>query len=93
MKLSKQQKRIMELLQDGWELGVHTCTSGYTKIFRRAILQKNGLGKGAPLEDAKATSVFALEKMGLIKQTDEPTYPMVRPTRYELTKEGEEYHP
>jgi len=91
MKLSEQQSKMLKLLQEGWELGVDTNTSGHTVIYRTARLQKNGLGHGDPIEYFKVTVVDALRRKCLIQQVDEPTYPMIKPVRYVLTQAGKGY--
>lgn len=63
MKISKPQMKVLRLMADGWELGV---SSGITS---RRWLQKNGLGRGGPVEDVRQDVFFALYKKGLLKKT------------------------
>lgn len=87
MKLSKDQIEIIKLMQEGWACGIHTCTSGFTKIFNRGVLQKFGLGYGAPIKDVKAVSIYALERKCLIERFGVGDG-MIKPIEFKLTNLG-----
>ena len=72
--LSKVQQHVVDLLGQGWELGV---AQG---IDPRAWLQQGGLGRGGKTEDVRSNTLYALWKRGAIvlKSDKFPT------TRYEL---------
>jgi len=90
MKLSKHQEKVLKLMGEGWELGTDTYEIRHTGLCERGRLQKNGLGRGDPIEYCKIVTVDALVKKGLLERLDNP-YIMIKPTRYRLTKEGERY--
>ena len=87
MKLSSHQTKVLKLMQEGWECGIHICTSGHTQMFERGVLQKNGLGHGSPLEEVKAQTIWSLRKHGLIELIPND-YVMTKPTRFVLTQKG-----
>jgi hypothetical protein len=66
-KLSDLQKEVLKLLNEGWEGGIFLLTSGYTQVFYRVSLQKNGLGHGSPIMDFRVTVVKALRRKGLVE--------------------------
>jgi hypothetical protein len=78
MQLSKAQSRVLQLLQEGWELGV---SSG---IVGNAWLQKNGLGRGGETEFVNYNTFHSLYKRGLIKVEKRKGDPFYL-TRYILT--------
>ena len=61
MKLSKAQQEVVDLMREGWELGVSTDFTG------RCWLQKGGCGKGGETKDVRSTTVGALREAGVIK--------------------------
>jgi len=85
MKLSKNQNRVIELMNDGWELGSSLSTIGHTRLVERAWLQENGLGKGGKTEEVSILTVKSLVRKNLIEQIDNP-YTMSQTTRYKLKK-------
>ena len=60
MKLSPSQQKVIDLLKEGWELGID---SGW---FPDARLQKNGLGKGGEVYRPTFGTINALRKRNLI---------------------------
>jgi len=89
MKLSKNQIKVLQLMQQGWELGSSVGTIGFTVIVRRAWLQKNGIGHGAPIENTKIVTVNSLVRKGLVEKLSNP-YVMTQCTLYRLTSKGKE---
>ena len=61
MKLSKAQQEIIDLMNDGWELGCYSWGK-YTYS-----IQKGGLGRGGESRRVNAGIIHALHKRGLIK--------------------------
>jgi hypothetical protein len=61
MKLSEKQQQVIDLMQDGWQLGMDNFNNG------RTWLQKNGIGHGGDCIDVRRNTVESLEKKGLIK--------------------------
>lgn len=82
MKLSKTQKRILELMNSGWELGISV---GYRNLFGSFWLQKGGLGKGGEtIRNINFKTIDKLVNLELIKQCEKgfPT------THYKLVEKG-----
>ena len=78
----------MRLLKEGWELGCDMTTFPRSALGTMTCrLQKNGLGHGEPMENAKYATIESLEKKGLILSL-ENKYPSLQPTRFLLTDEG-----
>jgi len=90
MKLSKHQEKVLRLMGEGWELGTDTYEIGHTGMYEGGRLQKNGLGRGDPIEYCKIVTIDALVRKGLLERLNNP-YIMIQPTRYRLTKEGQQY--
>lgn len=88
-KLSKNQIKVLKLMQEGWELGSDLSQVGFVGLVERAWLQKNGIGHGAPCEDTKIVTVNSLVRRELIERISNP-YRMIRPTLYRLTEKGKE---
>ena len=63
MKLSKNQQKVINLLEQGWELGQRSGIDG------GCWMQRNGLGKGGESLNVSSATVIALYKRGLIKHT------------------------
>ncbi len=61
MKLTEKQQQVIDLMQDGWQLGRDNHNNG------RSWLQKNGIGRGGESIDVSRSTVNSLEKKGLIK--------------------------
>ena len=87
VKLSIQEEKVLKLVSEGWELGTDIYENGHTGMCERGRLQKNGLGRGDPIEHCKIVTVDALVRKGLLERLDNP-YVMIKPTRYRLTKKG-----
>jgi len=80
-KLNDKQQKVIDLLKDGWELGV---SSGWGPNASPSIrLQKGGLGKGGETYYFKSQTLYALERMGLIKKVMNNRFEQT--TRYCLT--------
>ena len=60
MKLSVLQQKVIDLMNEGWELGL---TQGFCP---RAWLQKNGLGKGGETLNISVATLYSLERNKLI---------------------------
>ena len=61
MKLSKAQQKVVDLMKEGWELGKSQSMSG------RAWLQKDGVGRGGPVEKVNTNTFWSLYKKEIIK--------------------------
>ena len=59
-KLSKTQQEVVNLINDGWELGMQTGLTG------RYWIQKGGLCCGGESKNISSATVHALEREGLI---------------------------
>lgn len=60
-KLSKAQQTVIDLMNEGWEMGV---SKGY---YSRIWLQKNGVGKGGESKNVHLNTFCALRDIGLIE--------------------------
>lgn len=89
MKLSEGQSKVIRLMQEGWALGSHLTQIGHTRLIERGVLQKHGLGHGAPMEDVNIRTINALVRKKLITKHPNKLV-MVQPTRYSLTEKGKE---
>lgn len=55
------QRKVLQAMADGWELGREdTCAGGFW-------MQRDGLGRGGPLEEIRNPTGFALLTAGWIK--------------------------
>lgn len=61
MKLSKAQQEILDLMNNGWELGK------YGGLEPKYSIQKGGLGRGGESKIINYRTILALYKKGLIK--------------------------
>lgn len=61
MKLSKNQQEIIDLMKDGWELGLYAM-GGYYKF----TLQKGGLGRGGEAKYPNVKTIWAIRDRKLI---------------------------
>jgi hypothetical protein len=61
VKLTKAQQEVIDLMRQGWELGVSTTADG------RWWLQKGGLGRGGETNNVNANTAHALLRAGLIR--------------------------
>jgi len=61
MKLTEKQQQVIDLMQDGWQLGRDNHNNG------RSWLQKGGIGHGGESVSVSRSTVDSLEKKGLIK--------------------------
>ncbi len=61
MKLTASQQRVVDLMGEGWALGI---SAG---IGSRAWLQWGGLGRGGTTENVRITTFHALYSKGVIK--------------------------
>ena len=61
MKLSKKQQEVIDLMNNGWELGQ---TTGYSS---RTWLQKGGIGRGGEAKTISSSTLLALHKKRVIK--------------------------
>lgn len=79
MKVSESQKKVLRLMAEGWALGTEVG------IYNRAWLQRDGLGRGGPVEYIRSPTVEALcvKKLIVAKRT----FPN---TTWSLTKQGKE---
>ena len=75
-KLSPAQQRVLDLMAEGWELGLSHGP------YPRTWLQKGGVGRGGLTEGVGSSTYIALYTKGLIR-TGERTYPT---QKYELVK-------
>lgn len=87
LKLSKNQMKVIKLMQEGWELGSDIYYIGRVTQIEKGRLQKHGLGHGDPMEEVKIVTIRALKKKELIQALPNP-YPSLEPTRYTLTEKG-----
>lgn len=87
VKLNIYEEKVLKLVGEGWELGTDLYEKGHTGMCERGRLQKNGLGRGDPIEHCKITTVDALVRKGLLERLDNP-YVTIQPTRYRLTEKG-----
>ena len=79
MKLSKTQKRILELMNSNWELG------HYEGLFGDYVLQKGGCGCGGEtIRNINWKTISKLSELDLIK-VNKRSYPK---TTYKLTEKG-----
>lgn len=65
MKLSKTQQRIVELMGNGWELGVSMVSEG------RCWIQEGLVGHGGRRENVSVATFHALRKRGVIVQREQ----------------------
>lgn len=79
MKLSKAQQRIVDLMNDGWELGYYDGLGGGYRI------QKGGLGSGGDSERVRCDTAYSLIKKAVIVPNGERSFPITR--RYVLAEE------
>jgi hypothetical protein len=61
MTLSKAQQRVIDLMQQGWELGTSQALDS------RSWLQKDGIGRGGDTEDVHGSTFHALYVRKLIE--------------------------
>ena len=80
LKLSKTQQEIVQLMKNGWELGIHHA------YFSDSWIQKDGLGKGGESKNVSITTIWALEKKGVIERKEKEGFL----STFRLTKEGGE---
>ncbi len=69
MKLNENQKRILDKMSNGWQLGQSTTMDS------RCWLQLGGCGCGGESQDVNSKSVFALQSRGLI-EVDKHDFPL-----------------
>ncbi len=61
IKLSDAQQHIVDLMKDGWQLGMSTAG-----LNRRSWIQKGGCGSGGEAENVHGNTVHALQDRGVI---------------------------
>jgi hypothetical protein len=84
LKLTKKQKEIISLMQNGWELGVQTGRMVRTSLplSDKYYLQQGGLGKGGKTKRIAYVSFLKLLNSGFIT----PTYNRISSSLTELGK-------
>ena len=65
MKLTAVQQKILDLMDDGWELGESMGLNP------NAWIQQGGLGRGGKAQEVRLSTLFGLEQKGLIKVVEE----------------------
>lgn len=65
MKLTKAQQEIIDLLKNGWELGI---SAGFNA---RCWIQKGGIGRGGESKDIRHSTYTALRKAKAIKLVEQ----------------------
>ncbi len=78
--ISPKQKNILQLIIDGWEIGI------YTGIYPGAWIQKSGLGYGGEAKGVNFKTFDSLRTKGLIAQNNE--LPFTNPQHYHITQKG-----
>jgi hypothetical protein len=78
-KLSKTQYKVLQLMNEGWQLGTDTFNKN------RTWLQKNGIGHGGETFEVKQNTLNSLKKLNLI-DFDKEQYPV---NIFKLNKLGE----
>ncbi|KKL04120.1 hypothetical protein LCGC14_2619280 [marine sediment metagenome] len=70
VRLSKTQMEVVNLMREGWELGVGCAFGDY-----RSWLQKGGIGKGGPTKHISGATTHALwkKKVIIISKDEFPT--------------------
>ena len=82
MNLSPAQQKVIDLMKDGWELGM-SQTIGTIGVCK---LQQGGIGRGGKTQRVRRDIVYHLERRRLIKRTGE-----FFPTQvFALTEKGKE---
>ena len=78
MKLSPVQQKVIDLMKQGWEMGVSMTMDS------RVWLQEDGVGRGGKSQKVNANTFFSLCSKGLIelKAQSFPT------SKYGLTEKG-----
>ena len=67
MKLSPNQQRILDLMANGWELGLETT------IYGQYSIQKGGIGKGGesfPVNGNTAQALFERRQMDILRHNE-----------------------
>jgi len=80
-KLSARQQRVVQLLKEGWELGVDTSW-GLTYC----QLQQGGIGHGGKTEEVHLSTWKALRKHGIIEVAPREKEDGFNLTRYRLKR-------
>ena len=89
--LTKNQVKMIQLMQEGYHLRVFGCFSGHVKYVHIVTLRKEGEGNRFKVERASKITVNSLVKRGLIKVTKSKMGGDSKSTDYELTEEGKEW--
>lgn len=81
MKLSTAQRKVIDLMKSGWEMGVRSSL-----MEQRCWLQKDGVGRGGETHSVNGNTFNSLHSNGLIEQAQYgfPT------SKYRLTAKGKE---
>ncbi len=80
MKTSQKQIEILQLITNGWEIGIDTGPSPTTWI------QKGGLGRGGESKQVHFNTFDSLRYKGLIKRNHESFF--ANPQHYCITDKG-----
>ena len=78
--ITPKQKEFLQLIVDGWEIGMGT---GFTP---RAWIQKGGLGRGGEARDIHFNTFSAMRLKGLIELNEQHQF--ADPQRYHITEKS-----
>lgn len=84
-KLSLNQKKVIELMRQGWELAASRGITSATRFTWSSWLQKNGTGKGG---ETFRTLYVTVEKLVNLKLIEESSKTEISRKRYQLTDLG-----
>jgi hypothetical protein len=69
VKISVVQRRVLVMMTEGWELGLHSSTRASWRSSMGAWLQNGGMGKGGASLPVSGATLCALSRKGLIEES------------------------